>query len=702
MLSSFQVGRTAEVSRPVVGQWLALFCCAALFTAGCGTTSFIRSQRRWTDPVISMLPVVPLMGRQPSDRTTDFLRRTGAGDHLSPKQLLQHCRLRQLESDPDPESFHAAAEILYLMADATMEKDPDLASELYYDAARASWTYFNRTQNDGLPIDPAAEQYRFTAEIYNHSVQNLLRLMVPSAEFAAGVSRRMPVTGRVIRFEVATPTKLIPADFCGHYEFVNEFRLINIRKRHARSGLGTPVIVDLTATHRHGRLAPYYTARMTAASTILLSFSDSSPGSRSDSAALRIYDTRETEDALVGRNLLPLERDLTTPLARQLSNPDMGLLDTVGLLRPDLTESLEGLYMLEPFDPQRIPVLMVHGFWSNPLAWTQMFNDLIATPEIRQRYQFWFYLYPTGEPLPIVAARMRRTLEKMRGDCDPHRTMPALDQMVVAGHSMGGILGHMLTIDSGDELWDSVSSKPIDSLPLSATLRHQLEDTWFFKANPSVKRLITIATPYGGTTLSNRFTRSFLRTVTWLPTRTMRLTRIALRLNKSSDGFVKSLAQTSIDSLARDSAVLALVQSRPVPDSVHHDNIIAYQVPDLFHSPISFLRNPSSRVQALTDGVVRFPDAIVPGMRGYSQEDRDFIGQQSIQRVGYSFRLGKEDFPDRTIEAGHSEVLRMENTSLAIRQILQEHWSGQSQSDGHVRTAEHSRRSPGDPVNLQN
>ncbi|MFZ9092522.1 MAG: esterase/lipase family protein, partial [Planctomycetaceae bacterium] len=432
--------------------------------------------------------------------------------------------------------------------------------------------YFDRTQNDGLPIDPAAEQYRFTAEIYNHSVQNLLRLMVPSAEFAAGVSRRMPVTGRVIRFEVATPTKLIPADFCGHYEFVNEFRLINIRKRYARSGLGTPVIVDLTATHRHGRLTSYYTARMTAASTILLSFSDSSPGSRGDSAALRIYDTRETEDAFVGRNLLPLERDLTTPLARQLSNPDMGLLDTVGLLRPDLTESLEGLYMLEPFDPQRIPVLMVHGFWSNPLAWTQMFNDLIATPEIRQRYQFWFYLYPTGEPLPVVAARMRHTLQKMRDDCDPHRTMPALDQMVVAGHSMGGILGHMLTIDSGDELWGSVSSKPIDSLPLSATLRDQLEDTWFFKANPSVKRLITIATPYGGTTLSNRFTRSFLRTVTWLPTRTMQLTRIALRLNESSDGFVKSLAQTSIDSLARDSAVLALVQSRPVPDSVHHDN----------------------------------------------------------------------------------------------------------------------------------
>ena len=91
---------------------------------------------------------------------------------------------------------------------------------------------------------------------------------------------------------------------------------------------------------------------------------------------------------------------------------------TEGLLNPNHSQSKRGLYMLEPYDPNRIPVLMVHGLWSSPMTWMDMFNDLRSFPEIRERYQFWFYLYPSGQPFWISATQLRRDLVAMRDAFD--------------------------------------------------------------------------------------------------------------------------------------------------------------------------------------------------------------------------------------------------------------------------------------------
>lgn len=660
----------------------SLVCCALLMAAGCGTTRFLSVRRVVPDPVLSELPITLFVGRQPSDRAANFLERTG-GSHLdNPHRIVQHCRLHQRGENPDRDAFHTAAELLYLMADRTRDKDPDLAAELYYDSAEAAWGYFACNPSGAEAADPSAEEHRDTATIYNSATQNLLQLVTQQNEFAAGGTRRLPVTGRRVRFEVATPTRMVPADFCGKFEFVDAFRLRNIRKRHAARGLGSPLIMDLTAAHRNGRLADYYTERMTAASTVLLDFSRQQAGGNAadEAAVFRLFDTRETTSAMVDGRFIALESDLTTPLARQLSNPRLSLLDTTGLLRPDLTESLEGLYMVEPFDPERIPVVLVHGFWANPMVWMQILNDLHARPEVRQRYQFWFYLYPTGEPLPIVAARMRKTLKQMRVDCDPEQSLPNLDEMVVVGHSMGGILAHMLTIDSGDQLWNSVSRRPIDSLPFSGVLKEQLRATYFFEREKSVRHIITLAAPYGGTSHSNQLTRGFLRGATWLPTRTVRLTKAAMQLDDRADGFVQNLARTSIDSLARDSAVLDLVRNKPAGRGVTHSNIVAYRKRAPFLSQVV----PAGD---LTDGVVRVRDAAAPvWCEGIPITPRLSNG---VKPAGL---FTDEEVKNNTssaaaIVAGHSEILRLEKTSQTLGTILMDSWQKSPAAQREVQTA---------------
>ncbi|MDO4558483.1 MAG: hypothetical protein Q4C47_05920, partial [Planctomycetia bacterium] len=98
--------------------------------------------------------------------------------------------------------------------------------------------------------------------------------------------------------------------------------------------------------------------------------------------------------------------DTTVSLRQQLVDPTSGEKTVRVIGRSDSSNQgrIAGLYMVQPYEPGRIPVVMIHGLWSSPMTWIQMFNDLHADPVIRDRYQFWFYLYPTALPYWSSAA----------------------------------------------------------------------------------------------------------------------------------------------------------------------------------------------------------------------------------------------------------------------------------------------------------
>ena len=72
---------------------------------------------------------------------------------------------------------------------------------------------------------------------------------------------------------------------------------------------------------------------------------------------LELCDPLTTSDTVMAGRYVPLESDLTTPLAYFLSRPEMGSLATIGLLQPDELLELRpggpqpimGLYMVQPY-----------------------------------------------------------------------------------------------------------------------------------------------------------------------------------------------------------------------------------------------------------------------------------------------------------------------------------------------------------------
>src|SRR5262249_58279239 len=101
-------------------------------------------------------------------------------------------------------------------------------------------------------------------------------------------------------------------------------------------------------------------------------------------------------------------------------------------------------------------------------GWANMLNVLSNTRALADRYQYWFFFYETGNPIPYSAMRLREALTETVHRLDPEGKDPALQQMVVIGHSQGGLLTKMTAIDSGNRLWDPFSRKPLDQLKVSS------------------------------------------------------------------------------------------------------------------------------------------------------------------------------------------------------------------------------------------
>ncbi len=167
-------------------------------------------------------------------------------------------------------------------------------------------------------------------------------------------------------------------------------------------------------------------------------------GSRGRTCVLELYDPIDSTNTVVGNRLVPLESDISTALGYKLEKGrenSESLIATIGLLDPAKAETVQGLYMVEPFDPQKIPVLMVHGLWSSPMTWMEMFNDLLAYPDLRSNYQFWFYLYPTGQPFWYSANQLRADLAQMRAVLGSTACQPDLrpDRIGRAQHGRIGL-----------------------------------------------------------------------------------------------------------------------------------------------------------------------------------------------------------------------------------------------------------------------
>jgi pimeloyl-ACP methyl ester carboxylesterase len=546
---------------------------------GCGSNQYIVPRKAPFDPLSKLGLAAWMEEDEPSERTQKIVRRYDL-ERLDSKERLEKLE-EEIAKEPLADKLCAYAELSYLAGKlAERQERVNQAVDLYAaSVAHAYWFLFDpqydRSRN---PYDP---QFRGACDIYNGSLEGLLRYAKITEKLKPGETFTFDTDSQHYEVEVVSRGAWHEDDFEG-FEFVSGYDIKNLANRHHTYGLGVPLIAVRRA---HSDMEPaekYYPPGLSFAVTAFLQVTTPLGGIRQEGqpkhCVLELYDPLPSKDIdLVGRRV-PLETDLTTPLAFFLANKqfqEQKNISTAAFFEVDSAKALQGMFMVEPFDPKKIPVLMVHGLWSSPVTWMDMFNDLRSFPEIREQYQFWFYLYPTGQPFWIAARQLREDLANVRQTVDPQHKSIALDQMVLVGHSMGGLVSKLQTVDSGDEYWKLLTDQPFSELKADDETRERLAGTVFFHPNPSIRSVVTIGTPHRGSDFANDYTR-------WLGRKFIKLPAIMVNatqgLTRSNPGFFKNTdlltISTSIDSLAPTSPVLPLVLNSPTAPWTKYHNVV--------------------------------------------------------------------------------------------------------------------------------
>ena len=583
-------------------------CAMLLLTTltGCRSSGWIRARTTPHTPLAEQLQLTSWSGPKPTARTLQWLRRydlVNSLDDDEPKDFIDsvHAIVQKQET---AENIYSLSELAFLVAKRVEhEKQIAAAFDFYGIAVANAYLYLLEERLDSTrnPYDP---QFRQACDLYNASLEGVLRLVKAEGPLIPGITRKIQTASQEIEMTIVARASWKP-DQIERLEFVSDYEPQGLKNRYRTYGLGVPLI----AVYRSDRLQPadqFYAPGMSLPTTaffrVMPGLNSSSSGHSKHVCSLELHDPHVATDLFVENRRVPLETDLSTPLAYSLSDKifQKTEISTRGLLNPNDSQSVQGLYMLEPYNANKIPVVMVHGLWSSLITWMEMFNDLQGNPSIRNNFQFWFYLYPTGQPFWITAAQMRQDLQKARDVLDPQRRVFALDQMVLVGHSMGGLVARMQTLESGDDYWRLVSERPIDQLQATPEVREQLRTMLFFSPNRSIRRVVTIASPHRGSEFSNETTQWLAGKIIRLPDTFVETTKRLIADNQDSLGNSRLLRiKTSIDSLSPDSPVLPLMLRSPHPPWVQYHNVVGV-LPE---------KNLIGRVVGHGDGVVRFESA---------------------------------------------------------------------------------------------
>jgi pimeloyl-ACP methyl ester carboxylesterase len=348
------------------------------------------------------------------------------------------------------------------------------------------------------------------------------------------------------------------------YEFTpaDEFDVSGkyVTERTTRFGIGAPIVaVEREPKNRRADFAP---SRIFYSVTVVAHFK----GRR---CVFSFEDPLAKETVAFNGRTVPLAADFTVPLAVMLQESDPKKHEFSRLLNPDKYARTAAIERLQPYDPGKTIVLVIHGLKDSQATWMPMINKLRGDPVIRKHYQFWFYSYPTGYPFPYSAAILRDELDAVE------KRFPKMKPMVVIGHSMGGCISRLLLTDSGNKLWMNIFGRPPDYVPLSPHVREYFREELFFRHRPEIGRVIFIASPLRGSNMAKGLIGSLAAMIIREATLSSEASREMLRLTRIEQAELKPMRRSnSVDSLSPKSRFLNAMNTIPITPGVRYDTII--------------------------------------------------------------------------------------------------------------------------------
>ncbi|MBO0735475.1 MAG: alpha/beta fold hydrolase [Alphaproteobacteria bacterium] len=527
-----------------------------------------------------------------------------------PEQVITNLHRTATAGKADPDALFALSELSFRHAEDTGKPAYYLASAVYAFA-------FLFPEEPARRPDRFDPRVRIASDLYNRSLTSSFASADRSRVLLQSGGFELPFGTIDITFNPTTVRwgNLVLSEFTP----LDALQIQGLQNRYRQRGIGAPLAAGTSApANEQGfRVLPEVKVPVTALLRIDMPERNLAQGHLRGN--IEVYPAFEPSTVTLRGQSVPLEVDTSAAFAYGLSDPKIWRSEIAGFLSGDyFNRDRSPIDGLEPYHPGQIPVIFIHGTASSSGRWANLVNDLQADPVIREHFQFWWFSYSTGNPMPYSALRLRKAIEDAVHRLDPQGKDPALRQIVLIGHSQGGLLAKMLVIDSGSRLWNVFSSKSPEELQVSAQTRDLLHQALFVKPVPEVRRVIFMATPQQGSfvagsvvgQLVGRLVRLPLNVVTALG-ETVSGNPGAVLLAPGSAGF------GSMWSMTPGNPALAALAAIPVFPNVAAHSIIAVK--------------GNGPVETGDDGVVSYRSAHIPEAKselvvrsGHSMQDNPY------------------------------------------------------------------------------
>ena len=423
-----------------------------------------------------------------------------------------------------------------------------------------------------------SETERALVEIHNRALSRFVELWMKDPRQARGETASFACEGEMFEARLSPDSPYASGYFDRAVSSLSLHEKKGIQPK-VRDGYGAPLVgIREHRPEREEEMRFYPLKGLHVPATLTIDGVSRTDQSGTIRVALSLRDPLQEEVVSVGSRRFPLAADYSAPIAVILNHQSEAALGLEDFFKAEQRAHTSGIFLTEPYDPDRIPVLLIHGLISVPMIWRDMIPELMSEPDLSKRYQFMVFRYPSGYPIAESAELLRDSLAELRAHYDPEGNDPLSNNLVVAGHSMGGILTHTLVVEMGDHLWKQINpTTPLEDLNLPPAREEQLRDAFYFDPDPAVWRAIYFSAPHRGAKMADKSIAGLVSRAAKLPSNVLSLTQELIDPRVLTNPEVRALSKgtfTSAQSLRPGAPMVMALDEAPYRSGVKYHSIM--------------------------------------------------------------------------------------------------------------------------------